>query len=247
MHTEETTMFDLFQLPDDRDDNDIYQFNLDPSDELEEMYDRPMPDELVVVVALFFKDNAGETKARAFLKELLAEGQTTSIPKYELLPNVKTCFALLALPDYLEAMMSSAQTAWWHQGIYVECGLWCSGQADDVSLTRGIAVAMTLSDAIEEPFADHQTIRASVCRFEPDGEDDPIPGMNARNFRLVVNDIFREGVGVWCRDLVMPRNEILIKVRARLAGVDPAREWERFQESQVPYFLDLSPSDAEGN
>jgi hypothetical protein len=61
--------------------------------------------------------------------------------------------------------------------------------------------------------------------FEEDGDEDPIPAILARNFRRAVGDIFRKGVAVWSRDLVDARNEVLIMVRARLAGGDPQEEW----------------------
>ncbi|HEY3294946.1 MAG TPA: hypothetical protein VGL38_05890 [bacterium] len=234
-------MEELFPILDDDEDIGIYQFNLDPDDELEDMYNRSAPAEAAAGVTLFYRDDEGRASASALIGELAAEGHMESISPFEFAPDVMTYLGLHRLPTYLEDMMSPAQDEWWYRGVYVQVGFWRPELADEESLIRGIAVAMTFYDATVKPYSMHQKIRAEARAFEGQYEDDPTPGVIARNYRLTVGDIFREGVGVWCRDLVMPRNEILVKVRARLANADPQQEWERFKASGMPYYLDLDP------
>lgn len=230
-------MNQLFSIPVEPDDIGIYPFNLD-EDELEVMYKQAMPHDFGVAVALMHRDEAGKANAVAFLDELNAEAHIVSIPKFELSGDVKTYFSIQALPWHLDESMSPAQRAWWFNGMYVQCGFWRTGLANDPWIMRGIATAMTWHDTRVKPFSSHRSLDPTPLAFESYHENDQIPAVLARNFRLVVNDIFREGVGVWCRDLVAARNEILIMVRTRLAGGDPQAEWERFEASGVNYYLD---------
>lgn len=231
-------MYDLFPILDDDSDVGIRQFNLDPDSELAEMYSRAVPDDYAVIVTLFYQDDVGNTNASAFLEGLLAEGKFTLVPEFELAPKRKTYLSVQRLPGFVRDGMSSAQMAWWHRGVYVECGFWCPDRAEDESFLRSISVAMTWHDATLKPNSNHRTIRSEVRAFDAEYPYDPTPSALARNYRLIVGDIFRERVGIWSKDLVMPRNEILIKVRALLAGEDPAAEWERFKLLGMTYHLD---------
>jgi hypothetical protein len=67
-------------------------------------------------------------------------------------------------------------------------------------------------------------------------------------FRIVVNDIYRERLGIWCSDLMTLRNEVMIRVRARLYGDDPETEWKRFCDAGFVHPFDYlriwtSPAD----
>lgn len=61
---------------------------------------------------------------------------------------------------------------------------------------------------------------------------------NAANFRSIVSDVFQKGLGIWCRDLVNLRNEVMVKIRARLYGDDPEVEWKKFCDAGMVHFLD---------
>jgi hypothetical protein len=57
-------------------------------------------------------------------------------------------------------------------------------------------------------------------------------------FPTVVDDIYRERLGVWCHGLMNLRNEVMVKTRARLYGDDPDAEWTRFCDAGMVHFLD---------
>ena len=59
-----------------------------------------------------------------------------------------------------------------------------------------------------------------------------------RAFRVFVNDMYKERIGVWCRDLANLRNEVMVKIRAVLHGEDPEAEWKKFCDSGMVHFLD---------
>jgi hypothetical protein len=232
-------MHQLFSFPAETDDIGISRFNLDEN-ELQKMYRGPAPDDYDIVVELLYRDDGGKANAQSFLKELEAEACGAPVLKFELTGDAYTFYSSQELPWLLEDIMSPEQQAWWHNGVYVECGIWRPDLADDPSLMRGIGVAMTWYDTSVKPISLHTTIDPAAIALEAHDPDDQTPSIVARNFRLVVGDIFREGVGVWCRDLVDARNEVLVKVRSRLAGKDPQAEWERFQAHGLNYFLDYT-------
>jgi hypothetical protein len=68
----------------------------------------------------------------------------------------------------------------------------------------------------------------------------PIPASEAESqaYRLVVNDLYREGIAVWSRDLMALRNEVMVKARAQLYGDDPEVEWNRFLNAGFVHYLD---------
>ena len=59
-----------------------------------------------------------------------------------------------------------------------------------------------------------------------------------RLFRLFVGSTYQERFGIWCRDLVNLRNEVMVKARAKLYGDDPESEWKRFCDAGFVHYLD---------
>jgi len=57
-------------------------------------------------------------------------------------------------------------------------------------------------------------------------------------YRLIVNDVYREGIAIWFRDLVNLRNEIMVKLRAKAYKLDPDAEWKKFCDASGRHFLD---------
>ncbi|MCX6600780.1 MAG: hypothetical protein NT025_04370 [bacterium] len=51
----------------------------------------------------------------------------------------------------------------------------------------------------------------------------------ARDYRLLVGDLYREKVGIWCASLMSFRNMTMIKCRAVLAGLDPEAEYALYR------------------
>ena len=47
----------------------------------------------------------------------------------------------------------------------------------------------------------------------------------ARDYRLMIADLYREKVGIWCASLMSFRNMVMVKCRAVLAGLDPEVEY----------------------
>jgi len=59
-----------------------------------------------------------------------------------------------------------------------------------------------------------------------------------RTFRVFVDCVYKERIGVWCRDLVNLRNEVMVNIRAVLHGQDPEVEWKTFCDAGMVHFLD---------
>lgn len=58
-------------------------------------------------------------------------------------------------------------------------------------------------------------------------------------FKSFVNDTYKFGSGLWCRDLVNLRNEVMVKTHAHLLGWDPESEWQRFSDAGFAHFLEF--------
>ncbi|HEY3295679.1 MAG TPA: hypothetical protein VGL38_09575 [bacterium] len=234
-------MTDLL-TPSDSDDTEnigIFPLNIDDEDELATIFDRPAPNDYMVVLTLLCLDPDAEGFARDWLKRVLDDSKS-NVPKVQLPAGTHTLMAVEKVPSYLDDVMSEGQKKWIFKGVYVQCGFVRHALIYEPHLVRGIMVAMSWYDARVELLGSLDPSEMKPTGFLGEYEGDPIPRTIARTFRLTVNDLYREGVGVWCRDLINIRNEILIKYRASLTGTDPETEWKRFQSARMKYFLDTA-------
>ncbi len=121
------------------------------------------------------------------------------------------------------------QSEWFTKGMYLQLTFYNQRLIHVANPWQALATAMTLYD--------HSYSRQ--MDIDPTNHEDMrVRAIHARDARLMVGDVYRENVGVWCRQLVDFRTMILVKCRAVLLGEDSDGEYNRFVKAGGKYFLD---------
>ena len=215
----------------------LHPFNL-PKAEYEKMYAENPPEDLQLTCVLLHDPNLGHEKTKQQLQkpiEVLA-GVLDALPKeaqrFGLSSTIDTNLDYVPCPRFLWYLLDSRQRQWIHGGIYVQVGFINPSLIAEYYADRDIAAAMTLLD-----YVNNRAKSGDPSKHEPL----MIPAKNARDFRSSVGSLYKERIGVWCKQLEEYRDKAMVMCRAALAGKNPTAEYQHYVMSRSRDFMDYHP------
>ena len=193
------------------------------------MYARKLPEVLWMPVVLYHLpcvSSAGlSTMANRLQGFLLRTHGITDIVGHCIVPRVH----VIEMPQCVISALKPQQLAWMIDSVYVQAG-YCDTPGV-TNIANSAACSMTNNDTC-------------VCLSEDVQPDTHIPMAatidEANEYERTVRNHFRSGVGQWSKHLVDHRNQILVRSRAFVMGVDPDAGYDRFIKAGGKYYLENS-------
>ncbi len=194
------------------------------------MYERRLPEVLWMPVVLYHLPGASPAGLDAIARQLqlylvqmaLLTHKNPGFKGPCIVPMVHE----IEMPDCVISALHPLQRQWMIGPVYPQAGYY--DEPGVQGIVRSVACAMTIGDTcsclsgILHP-DQHAPLKASLT--------------DAEEYERTVANHYRSGIGVWSEHLVNHRNQILIRNRAIMSGMDTDIAWKQFQMSGKQSFL----------
>ena len=213
----------------------VLPFRLPLSEEIDG-YDSPPNPEIECPITLIHEPTFREVVDRKFapivrpLKEAIQNLPTSLQTSQGKTIRMNYDLQAIAGSHALWSLLTPRQHRWIHNGFYLQCSYGTLENGVDFDWPSCTAIAMTIWDCLAVGSGSLEQAQMQPRKFNR---------LVRRDLEFQVNEVYREGIGVWHRDLLGHRNEVLVRLGAVLRGQDPDVAYATFLASGAGNFLDF--------